>query len=101
MPDFRIEGEAVSFWIKVKPRSAREGLEIDSAGELRLAVNAPPVEGRATKACVRFLARALDLPRRRVEVLAGETSRRKLVRIRGHSARATIARLAELAEKKV
>ena len=47
MPDFKVEQETVSFWLKVKPRSARERLAFDSTGELRLELHAPPTEGEA------------------------------------------------------
>jgi hypothetical protein len=95
-PPFRIERENVSFWLTVKPRSARERLSADSAGRFRLELHAPAVEGRANEACVQFLARGLRLPQACVVILAGERSRRKLVRITGPSAEETIARLHQL-----
>jgi uncharacterized protein (TIGR00251 family) len=50
---------------------------------LRVAVNAPPVDGKANEAVVRTLAAALGVPRSAVEIVRGETGRRKTVRIRG------------------
>jgi hypothetical protein len=44
---------------------------------------APPVEGRANDALVRFLAAALGVPRGAVTVVAGTRSRRKLLHITG------------------
>jgi uncharacterized protein (TIGR00251 family) len=67
----------------VKPRSARERLAYDSAGELRLEIHAPPVEGEANRACVSFFARHLRLPQASVTIAAGARSRRKLIRISG------------------
>jgi len=78
--------EPVSFWLKVKPRSAREGLAYDSSGELRLELHAPPSEGEANQACVLFFARALRLPQACVSIVSGQRSRRKLIRITGRSA---------------
>jgi uncharacterized protein (TIGR00251 family) len=89
--NYRIEGESVSFWLKVKPRSARERLAYDSNGELRLELHAPPSEGEANQACVYFLARALRLPQSCVAIVSGQRSRRKLIRIAGRSAKETIA----------
>ena len=60
MIDFRVERDNVSFWLKVKPRSARERVVLDSADELCLELHAPPTEGQANEACVHFLARALN-----------------------------------------
>lgn len=95
-PDFKIERENVSFWLKVKPRAAQERLILESSGELRLELHAPPSEGRANEACVRFLARALRLPQACVVILSGTKSRRKLVRITGRSAQETVALLKKM-----
>ncbi len=95
--EFRVEGETVTFWLRVKPGSRRERLARTSAGELCLEVSAPAIEGRANEACVLFLARALHLPQRSVEILAGGKSRRKLIRVAGRLAKETVARLESLA----
>jgi hypothetical protein len=95
-PEFQIERENVSFWVKVKPRSARERLAADSSGELRLELHAPPTEGEANDACLRFFARALRLPQACVVILSGHKARRKLLRITGRSARETIAQLRKM-----
>ncbi len=100
MADFLISGESVSFWLKVKPRSSRERLAFDASGELRLELHAAPVEGQANEACLRFFARALHLPQVCVAVLAGEKSRRKLIRITGRSAEETVTQLQTLAGQK-
>ena len=100
---FRIEGNSVSFWVQVKPRSSQQGLELVSSGELCLRIHAAPTEGQANEACVQFLARHLRLPQNSVSILAGHRSRRKLVRITGRSAREIVEflrGLARTAEKK-
>ena len=94
---FRIEGNSVSFWVQVKPRSSRECLEVASSGELCLRIHAAPTEGQANEACVQFLARHLRLPQNSVSILAGRRSRRKLIRITGRSARETVEYLRGLA----
>ena len=80
--NLKIEGNAVTFWLRVKPRSSRERLRLDSAGELNLELHAAPTEGQANAACVNFFARLLRLPRSSIEIVTGEKSRRKLIRIR-------------------
>ena len=97
MPEFRTDGASVTFWLRAKPRSGRDRLALDASGELRLELRAPAVEGQANEACVQFFARALRLPQACVVILAGDKSRRKLVRITGHSGKETVARLAALA----
>jgi uncharacterized protein len=97
----RIEDRSVTFWLKVKPRSSRERLLYDSAGELRLDLHAAPVDGRANEACVRYLARTLGLPRSSVSIVSGEKSKRKLLRIAGPSGQEIAARISVLAKGSV
>lgn len=81
--EIRAEGDSVTFWLRVKPRSSRERLTVDSSGEPRLELHASPTEGQANEACVEFLARLLHVSRSSVAIITGEKSRRKLIRIRG------------------
>jgi len=97
MANFKVDQESVSFWLKVRPRSGREGLAYDPSGELRLELHAPPSEGEANQACILFFARALRLPQACVAIISGERSRRKLIRITGRSAAETVAGLEALA----
>lgn len=90
MPEFKIDQATVSFWLKVKPRSARERLALDASGELRLELHAPPVEGQANEACISFFSHALRLPRACVAIVSGQKSRRKLLRIAGRPAEETL-----------
>ena len=99
-PSFQLDRENVLFWLKVKPRSARERLGVDATGELRLELHAPPAEGQANEACVQFFARALRLPQACVVILSGAKSRRKRIRITGHSAEETLAQLRRLVAAK-
>ena len=91
MPEFKVDGENVSFWLKVRPRAARERLSVDASDDLRLELHAPATEGQANEACVRFFARALRLPRACVVIVSGQRARRKLLRVRGRSAEENIA----------
>ncbi|HEV2177210.1 MAG TPA: DUF167 domain-containing protein [Terriglobia bacterium] len=99
--DFLIEGNAVTFWLKVKPRSARERMELDGADELCLRIHAPPVEGQGNAACIEFLARALRLPPSSVSIVAGGKSRRKRIRIATRSPHKVIAQLNGLAKREL
>ena len=50
---------------------------------LKIAVQAPAVEGRANSALVAFLAKTFGLPKSRVEIVSGELSRSKVFLLRG------------------
>lgn len=69
--------------IKATPRAAHTEIAGADAAWLRIRLQAPPVDGRANAALTDFLAEKLDLPRRAVMVVAGETGRVKKVRVAG------------------
>lgn len=73
---------AVLLHIYVQPKASKSRIVGLYDGCLKLAVAAPPVDGKANEEVVRFLSRLLDLPGRDVEIHAGAQSRRKKVRIR-------------------
>lgn len=54
-------------------------------GQLKIAVNAPPIEGRANDALMAFLAQTLDLPRSAITLVSGASSRSKVFLLRGIS----------------
>jgi len=60
---------------------------------LKIRLNAPPVEGRANEALIVFLAEKLGLPRANIEIIVGETARRKIVRVRGVNAQHVEAKI--------
>jgi uncharacterized protein len=67
-----------SLELHVVPRSSRNVLEKDAHDGLRLRIQAPPADGEANRAVVRFLAREiLDLPQAAVRLVAGAASRKK------------------------
>ena len=55
------------------------------AAQLKIAVHAPPVEGRANEALVAFLADTFRIPKRSVELVSGELSRSKVFLLRNLS----------------
>src|SRR3990170_803084 len=77
----------LSVWLT--PRAARDEVVGWQAGELRLRLRAPPVEGQANEALRRFLARRLGLPASAIELVAGAASRHKRLRIAGQRGRAS------------
>jgi uncharacterized protein (TIGR00251 family) len=66
----------------VAPRASVNRLEMDGNRALRVRVAAPPVDGAANEALIKFLAKALRLPRFDFEIISGATSRHKRVLIK-------------------
>src|SRR5205823_12986337 len=75
--------EGVVLPVRAQPGARKAGVLGEQAGALKVAVTAPPEDGRANKALVEALRDALDLKRSQVELLSGETSRNKRFLIRG------------------
>jgi len=67
----------------VQPGASRRRIAGMMGDALKVAVSAPPEKGKANKAVERLLAEALGLPRSSVQVIAGASSRRKKVRLKG------------------
>ena len=84
------QGAAIT--VKVMPRSRKTevaGLMAD--GTIKIRVAAPPTGGAANKALVEFLAQSLSLPKSQIDIIAGETTERKLVSLVGISPEAVDA----------
>ena len=75
-----------TFAVKVHPRAKRNAITGKLGDALKLALTAPPIEGRANDACVEFFAKLLRVPRSSVTIASGETSRNKVIRVAGLSA---------------
>jgi uncharacterized protein (TIGR00251 family) len=85
--------DGATFQVKVQPR-ARKSAIVGEVGEaLKLALTAPPIEGRANQACIEFLAELLNVPRSSVTIAAGQSSRNKVIRVAGLSAEQVRERL--------
>jgi uncharacterized protein (TIGR00251 family) len=69
--------------VRAQPGARKTGVLGEQAGALKVAVTAPPQDGRANKALAQALREALGVKRSQVELLSGETSRDKRFLIRG------------------
>jgi uncharacterized protein (TIGR00251 family) len=75
-----------TFAVKVHPRAKKNAITGEVGDALKVALTAPPIEGRANEACVEFLAKLLKVSRSSVTIAAGQNSRNKVVRVAGLSA---------------
>ncbi|MGI6487676.1 MAG: YggU family protein [Syntrophomonadaceae bacterium] len=75
----------IRFQVRVLPRSSRNEIVGEMQGALKVKLTAPPVEGKANKALISFLADVTGVPRRQITILKGDTARNKLVEITGMS----------------
>jgi uncharacterized protein (TIGR00251 family) len=89
----RVVGPHVTISLRVQPRASRNAVAGWTGDTLNIRLTAPPVEGAANAACLKFLADLLDLPQSQFEILRGERSRNKVIRITGLSQEEVYARL--------
>jgi len=75
-----------TFAVKVHPRARKNAITGATGDALKLAITAPPVEGKANQACIEFLAEFLNVPRASVAIVAGQSSRNKVIRVAGRTA---------------
>jgi len=71
----------VKLRIRVQPNARETAIERLSDGSLKIKVTAPAHEGKANRAVVEALAEHFSVPKNRVRILTGLTSRSKLVEI--------------------
>jgi hypothetical protein len=86
----RETAQGASFLVRVMPRASRTAI-VGVMGDgkdaaVKIALQAPPVEGRANAALIEYLAELLDTPRSAIAIASGETARTKRVAVRGRDA---------------
>jgi uncharacterized protein len=72
--------------LRIIPRAAKNAIQGPHGDALKIRLSAPPVDGAANAALIDFLSDALSLPRARIQLLSGQTSRTKRVRLEGMTA---------------
>jgi uncharacterized protein (TIGR00251 family) len=90
----RAQSDGVLLSVKLQPRASANEIGEPLGNELRIKVTAPPVDAAANEALLRLLADKLDCPRGKLELVRGQTSRHKLIRLHGLSIEEVLERLA-------
>lgn len=76
-----VAGDPYDLAVRVIPRARRDEVGGERAGRLLVRTTAAPLDGKANAAVCRLVAAHLGVARRRVEVVAGERSRDKTLRV--------------------
>jgi uncharacterized protein (TIGR00251 family) len=84
--DLNETDNAVTIKLRVQPRALRTEIVGQHAGAIRLRVAAPPVDGKANEECRRFLAKLLKVGATSIEIISGDSSRDKVIRVSNVSA---------------
>ena len=92
-PYLRDQPDGALMCIKLQPRASRNEIGEALGSELRIKVTAPPVDAAANEALLRLLAESLGCPRNRLELVKGQTSRHKTIKLYGFTAADVAAKL--------
>jgi uncharacterized protein (TIGR00251 family) len=80
-PPLRLDGDSLLLRVKVLPNAGRNQLAGLRGEELLVRLQAQPRKGEANRELLRFLARSLGLPRGSLQIVSGQTSGHKLLRL--------------------
>jgi uncharacterized protein (TIGR00251 family) len=84
--EIRDTAQGAQFALRVQPRASRNAFAGVLGDAIKLAITAPPVDGKANQAVVEYLADVFRVPKSSVVIVSGETGRSKVIAIRGLSA---------------
>ena len=76
-----VKGDGVLLTLHIQPGAKKTEVVGLHGDALKLRLAAPPVDGKANDALIAFLAARLDIPKSRLELVSGQTSRRKCVAV--------------------
>jgi len=78
---FKIAGNDIIVKVKIVPGSSKNKIIGVYNDSLKIAITAPPVEGKANKKCIAYLAKYFDVAKSKIEIISGQTSKNKLIKI--------------------
>ena len=78
---FKITGKDIVIKVKIIPGSSKNKIIGVYNNSLKITITAPPVEGKANKKCITYIAKCFDVAKSKIEIISGQTSKNKLVKI--------------------
>ncbi len=76
--------EEIILKVYVQPKSSKNEVVGPYRDGIKVKVTAPPVEGKANEALIRFLAREFEISPSSIEMLRGHRAREKVLKISGN-----------------
>lgn len=67
--------------VKVKPNSKQQSIKEETNGSFTIHLKSPPVDGKANEELIKILAKKFDLPKSKIRIKSGLSSRQKLIEI--------------------
>lgn len=85
MIKFIEKDDVLLFTVKVVPRASKTEIIGETDGTLKIRISSPPVDGAANAELGRFLSKTFNVSKSNVEIIGGETSRTKKIKVSGAS----------------
>ena len=79
MSFYQVREDGISLSLRIQPRSSRNAVAGLYDNALKIALTAPPVDGEANEACLKFLAKFFSVPVKSIQLESGHTGRNKRV----------------------
>ena len=78
---FKITGNDIKVKVKMVPGSSKNKIIGAYNNALKISIAAPPVEGKANKKCIAYLAKYFDVAKSKIEIISGQSGKNKLIKI--------------------
>jgi len=93
---FKITGNDIIIKVKIVPGSSKNKIIGVYNDSLKITITAPPVEGKANKKCIAYLAKYFNVAKSKIEIISGQTSKNKLIKICDISQKEFLDKLEEI-----
>ncbi len=81
----RFDGEDLLLRLYIQPKASRDQWVAIHGEEIKLAITAPPVDGKANTHLIKFLSKQCKVPKNNIAIEKGELGRHKKIRIKSPS----------------
>ena len=78
---FKITGNDIIIKVKIAPGSSKNKIIGVYNDSLKITIIDPPVEGKANKKCIAYLAKYFDMAKSKIKIISGKNSKNKLIKI--------------------
>ena len=75
--------EGIILPVRIQPRASKDEIAGEYNGALKIKLTSPPVEGEANRRCIEFLSKRFKIAKSQLEIIKGEKSKDKLIKIIG------------------
>lgn len=73
----------IRFNLRVVPKSSKNILTVMDEGVVKLKINAPPIDGKANLACIKFLSDVFNVSKSQISIVSGDKSKIKVIEVLG------------------